>query len=74
MGIKVSLQYTQKDVKELKPLHHDLDNANKDLDKISKDIVFHSQRMKYLENQSRRNNIRVDGIPNLPLKPGMKKR
>ena len=61
--MKTSLQYTQKDVEELKPIHAKLEDVNKELDKISKDLASHSQKMEYLENQSRRNNIRVNGIP-----------
>ena len=61
--MKTSLQYTQKDVGELKPIHVKLEDVNKELDKISKDLASHSQKMEYLENQSRRNNIRVNGIP-----------
>lgn len=57
--MKTSLQYTQKDVEELKPIHAKLE----ELDKISKDLASLSQKMEYLENQSRRNNIRVNGIP-----------
>ena len=61
--MKTSLQYTKKDVEELKPIHAKLEDVNKELDKISKDMASHSQKMEYLENQSRRNNIRVNGIP-----------
>ena len=61
--MKTSLQYTQKDVEDLKPIHVKLEGFNKELDKISKDLASHSQRMEYLENQIRRNNIRVNGIP-----------
>lgn len=61
--IKTSLQFTQKDVEELKPLQVELEDANKVLDKISKDLTSQSLKMEYLENQSRRNNIRVNGIP-----------
>ena len=61
--MKTSLQYTQKDVEELKPIHAKLEDVNKELDKISKDMASHSQKMEYLENQSRRNNICVNGIP-----------
>ena len=35
----------------------------KNLIKISKDLAPHSQKMEYLESQSRRNNIHVKGIP-----------
>ena len=61
--IKTSLQYTQKDLEELKPIHAKLEDVNKELDKISKDLTSHSQEMEYLENQRRRNNICVNGIP-----------
>ena len=61
--MKTSLQYTQKDVEELKPIHIKLGAVNKELDIISNDLALHSQKMEYLENQSRRNNIRVNGIP-----------
>ena len=35
--MKTSLQYTQNDVEELKPIHAKLEDVNKELDKISKD-------------------------------------
>ena len=57
------MQYTRKDVEELKPIHVKLEDVNKELDKISKDLALHSQKMEYLDNQSGRNNIRVNGIP-----------
>ena len=50
-------------MEELKPLHVKLEDVNKALDKISKDLASYSQKMEYLENQSQRNNIRVNGIP-----------
>ena len=61
--MKTSLQFTEKDVEDLKPIHVKLEGINKELDKISRDLACHSQKMEYLENQSRRNNIRVNGIP-----------
>ena len=60
--IKISLQYTQNDVEDLKPIQVKLEGLNKELDKISKDLASHSKRMEYLENQSRRNNIHVNAI------------
>ena len=38
--MKTSLQFTQKDVKDLKPIHVKLEGINKELDKISRDLVF----------------------------------
>ena len=61
--MKSSLQYTQREVEELKPTHVKLEDVNKELDKISKDLASDSLKMEYLENQSRRNNIHVNGIP-----------
>ena len=69
--MKTSLQFTQKDVEDLKPIHVKLEGINKELDKmISRDLASHSQKMEYLENQSRRNNIRLNGIQNLTMKLG----
>ena len=61
--MKTSLKYTQKDVEDLKLIYVKLEGVNKELDKISKDLASRSQKMEYLENQGRRNNIRVNGIP-----------
>ena len=40
-----------------------MEGINKELDKISRDLASRSQKMEYLENQSRSNDIRVNGIP-----------
>ena len=61
--IKISSQYTQKDVEDLKPIQVKLEGLNKEIDKIIKDLASHSQRLEYLEIQSRRNNIHVNVIP-----------
>ena len=61
--MKTSLQFTQKDAEDLKPIHVKLEGINKELDKISRDLASHSQKMEFLENQTRRNNIRANGIP-----------
>lgn len=65
--IKASLEYTQKDVEQLKT---NLDESNKDIKKIDKMLVTATSTLSecnkeidYLENQSRRNNLRIDGIP-----------
>ena len=49
----------------MKPIHAKLEDVNKALDKISKDLASHSQKMEYSENQSRRNNICVNGNPRI---------
>lgn len=61
--IKISLQFTQRDVEELKPLRADFVKVKKQLDLLSKELDSHSLKLEYLENQSRRNNIRLNGIP-----------
>lgn len=64
-----SLKYSQKDIDEIKATQAMDKNAFKDLDKLVKQL--HStpvqsnillERLDYLENQSRRNNIIIDGI------------
>ena len=63
--IKTSLEYTQKDVDELKPLQSKIVMANEEINKLNTDLSSKSLSMEYLENQSR-NNIRVNGIPESP--------
>ena len=63
--IKTSLEYTQKDVDELKPLQSKIVRANEEINKLNTDLSSKSLSMEYLENQSRRN-IRVNGIPESP--------
>lgn len=61
--MKTSLQHTQKDVYDLKLFHVKLEGVNKELDNICKGLASNSQKVEYLENQSRTNNISVNGIP-----------
>ena len=61
--MKTSLQHTQKDVYDLKLFHVKLESVNIQLDNICKGLASHFQKVEYLENQSRRNNISVNGIP-----------
>ena len=55
---KESLEFSQKDIDELKPCTAILADTETDID----DIYDHMDKLEYLENQSYRNNIRVDGI------------
>ena len=64
--IKTSLEYTQKDVDELKPIQSKIVMANEEINRLNTDLSSKSLSMEYLENQSRRNNIRVNGIPESP--------
>ena len=47
---------------DLKLFHVKLEGVNKERDNICKGLAAHSQKVEYFENQSRRNNIRVNGI------------
>ena len=62
---KASLEYSQKEIEDLKLLDAKLDEAYETVDKIVSDIEAQQLKTEYLENQSRRNNIRVNGIEKL---------
>ena len=64
--IKTSLEFTQKNVKELETLHSSIAKTNEDVKRLNADLSSHSLSLEYLENQSRRNNIRVNGILESP--------
>ena len=64
--LKSSLQFTQKDVEDLKPVTEQMTKSGKELGEVQAQVDFHCDKMEYLENQSRRNNIRIDGIPEEP--------
>ena len=59
---KESLEFSQKDIDELKPCTAKLADIETDIDDIYAAVDHHVDKLEYLENQSRRNNIRVDGI------------
>ena len=56
--LKSSLQFTQKDVEDLKPVTEQMTKIGKELGEVQAQVDFHCDKMEYLENQSRRNNIR----------------
>ena len=58
---KGSLEFSQKDIDELK-LKIETE-VEADINDIYDCIDYHMDKLEYLENQSRRNNIRIDGIP-----------
>ena len=68
--IKSSLEFTQKDVAELKATQTTTEsvtsNVEQDLAEVKKETDKLSELVDYLENQSRRNNLRIDGVPELP--------
>ena len=59
---KESLEFSQKDIDELKPCTAKLADIETDIDDIYDAVDYHMDKLEYLENQSRRNNIRVDRI------------
>ena len=61
-SIKASLEYSQKEIEDLKLLEAKLNEAYEKVDKIVSDIDAQQLKTEYLENQSRRNDIRVNGI------------
>ena len=67
--LKMSLEFTQKDVDELKANHNKLSsgcNSNtNDICKVAESFLVLDTKANYLERQCRRNNIMVDGIPEL---------
>ena len=50
-------------MEELKPLASKLEEINNEIDQLNSDLSEQELKAEYLENQSRRNNIRVKGIP-----------
>ena len=57
---KASLEFSQKDIDELR-LKIETE-VEADINDIYDCIDYHTDKLEYLENQSRRNNIRIDGI------------
>ena len=62
-SLKAGLEFTQKDVGDLLSLKSKLVSAEKDIVEIKISVELHGNKIEYQENQSRRNNIRVFGIP-----------
>ena len=57
------MEFTQKDVQELKPSVEKLSIIKQEISNTKSYLNQEKDKAEYLENQSRRNNIRVDGIP-----------
>lgn len=60
--LKNSLEFLQKDIDDLKPSLLKLQELDSAIEEIQDDLDHQEEQMEYLENQSRRNNVRVDGI------------
>ncbi|CAH3194251.1 unnamed protein product [Porites evermanni] len=61
-NLKVSLEFSQKDIKDLKPCSSRLHEVEEEIEKMCGSLDYHTHKIEYLENQSRRNKIRIDGI------------
>ena len=61
--LKASLEFTQKDVQEIKPNMEKLLGIERDISNTKIILDQQKNNAEYLENQSRRNNLRLDGIP-----------
>jgi len=64
--LKSSLQFTQKDVADLKPVTKQMLKIEKELRELQGQVDYHSDKMESLENQRSCNNIRINGIPEEP--------
>ena len=61
-SLKAILEFSQKDIEELKPFASKLEEAKDEIDQLNSDLAQQELKAEYLENQSRRNNIRIKGI------------
>ena len=62
-SLRASLEVSQRDIEALQPLDKSLKTTEKDVQALKDELGRQDGKMEYLENQSRRNNIRVNGIP-----------
>lgn len=60
--IKVSLEYTQKEVNEAQDQLKNVSSLDADIASIRKSIEENQDKLDYLENQSRRSNVRINRI------------
>ena len=60
--LTVSLEFSQKDIKDLKPCSSWLHEVEEEIEKMCGSLDYRTDKIEYLENQSRRGNIRIDGI------------
>ena len=57
----VSLEFSQKDIKDLKPRSTRVHEVEEEIKKMCGSLDYHTEKIEYLENQSR-SNIWIDGI------------
>ena len=61
-SLKASLELSQKDIEEHKLFAWKLEEAKDEIDQLNSDLAQQELKAECLENQSRRNNIRIKGI------------
>ena len=68
--IKTSIQFTQKEVDDIKIINANQTDHGKalqaDIMKICDSLLVFTDKLEYLEGQSRRNNLVIDGIEEVP--------
>ena len=60
--LKASLECSQQDIDDLMEAADAIDNMDEELEDIQRGLHKQEEKLEYLENQSRRKNIRIDGI------------
>ena len=60
--LKASLECSQQDIDDLKEAADAIDGMDEELEDIQRGLHKHEERLEHLENQSRRNNVRIGGI------------
>ena len=61
--LKASLEYSQQDIDDLMEAADAIDDMEEELEDIQCGLHKREEKLERLENQSRRNSIRIDGIP-----------
>ena len=57
------MKYSQQGIDDLKEAADAINDMDEELGDIQRGLHKHEEKLEYLENQSRRNNVRIDGIP-----------
>ena len=64
--LRMSLQYTQREIEEMKMIIHSqsdrLSNTTRDVEQVTCAQREMEDGIDYVENQTRRNNLRIDGV------------
>ena len=65
--LKTRLEFSLAEVQDLKKAGDQISEIEQELDEVHEQIGFHCDKIKYHENHSSRNNIRIDRIPEGPV-------